>query len=626
MRIAFCLSAATAALLSALLPAPARALDADSIIFFGDSLTDEGRNGRTAPVLWAEVLRADTSITAGANYAIGGATTSNQPSATFGDSSYLGQVNSFIASGTPVTANEAAGIWIGTNNVQIGAARGVAPATIASGASADVRTGITQLVGAGVHQVALLGVYDLSLTNAFIPAGVNTLAVRDAAAAASQLYNAQLAALSVPGASIQFFNIASFIFHLQSNAAAYGFGQILPLAPGVACNAVCQQTSIFDDTIHLSAHTQTLIGDYVASGDPIYNGLAFSYGGIVDDLASSAVSAPIPQQMARAAAEGFVTSMFERLDATRYATPRGPASDPTQGRSATEVGPAAAHALQVYAYGSVDGGTIAHVGSAAGYQAGLDPTLSGVTVGADYQLTPIARVGAAFNYAHADSNLNAAIGTSTSLDAFQGALYGSLTKQAFFLDAIATGGSEDFQQTRYGTFGRLTATPNGDTFTASFRTGFLPLVGAAGFGPVRIGPVGGLSYLRTRVDGYADHEDSFYALRIDGQSVDRLEASIGGEVRLPGPLWRLLDPFLAITYERQLLRGADPITSAFASLPTQQLPATFVTDGATNAAKIVAGTDIALGPAWHATLTAFGVLGQQDINAFGVNAGLSYRF
>ena len=81
-----------------------------------------------------------------------------------------------------------------------------------------------------------------------------------------------------------------------------------------------------------------------------------------------------------------------------------------------------------------------------------------------------------------------------------------------------------------------------------------------------------------------------------------------------------------LTYERQLLRGADPITSAFASLPTQQLPATFVTDGATNAAKLAAGTDIALGAAWHATLTAFGVLGQGDINAYGVNAGVSYRF
>ena len=296
MHTAFRRTISIAALLSAaLLLAPAHALDADSIIFFGDSLTDTGRNGRTAPVIWTEILRTDTSITAGADYAIGGATTSNQPSAAFGDSSYLGQVKGFIASGTPVTANEAAEIWIGTNNIQIGAAHGVAPTTIASRASADVRAGIAQLAEAGVHRIVLLGVYDLSLTNAFILAGVDTLAVRDAAAAASQLYNAQLAALSVPGTSIQFFDVASFIYHLQSNAAAYGFQRILPLAPGVACDATCQQTSIFDDTIHLSARTQTLIGDYVASGNPIYNGLAFGYGGIVDDLAKSAVSAPIPQ-------------------------------------------------------------------------------------------------------------------------------------------------------------------------------------------------------------------------------------------------------------------------------------------------------------------------------------------
>ena len=92
------------ATLAWLIPAAARASEISSLSFFGDSLTDEGRNGRTAPVIWAGVLRNDLSITAGTNYAIGGAVTSSQPSAQFGDSSYLGQVNSFVASGTPVSA------------------------------------------------------------------------------------------------------------------------------------------------------------------------------------------------------------------------------------------------------------------------------------------------------------------------------------------------------------------------------------------------------------------------------------------------------------------------------------------------------------------------------------------
>ncbi len=134
-------SCALLAVLACLAPAVARASDISSLFFFGDSLTDEGRNGRTAPIIWAGVLRNDLSITSGANYAIGGAITSNQPSASFGDSSYLGQVNSFVASGTPVSPGATAGIWIGTNNVQLGSIQRVAPTAITTAASRDVQTG-----------------------------------------------------------------------------------------------------------------------------------------------------------------------------------------------------------------------------------------------------------------------------------------------------------------------------------------------------------------------------------------------------------------------------------------------------------------------------------------------------
>ena len=84
-------------------------------------------------MIWAQVLRNDLSITFGQNFAIGGATSGNQASALFGKSGFLGQVNSFVA-GAPYT-NAGAGVWIGTNDVQIGAAINVQPAVIAATAT-----------------------------------------------------------------------------------------------------------------------------------------------------------------------------------------------------------------------------------------------------------------------------------------------------------------------------------------------------------------------------------------------------------------------------------------------------------------------------------------------------------
>ena len=341
--------------------AAAHADPVTSYYFFGDSLTDEGRNGRTAPVIWAEVLRNDLSITSGQNFAIGGATSGNQASATFGNSGFLGQVNSFV-SGAPY-ANAAAGVWIGTDDVQLGAAH-IPAASIAATATQNVRTGLAAIVGAGVGTVSLLGVYDLSLTNAYELAGAGTPAVRGNAAQASQLYNAQLASLTVPGVTIRYYDIANFINQLQVNARAYGFTQILPLQPGQTCNATCQQTSIFADTIHLTSRTQTLIGNYVASGNPIYNSAGFTYGAIETNIASAAATAGIGQRLAGAAADRFNGSLLDRIDATRGLAPVAAGGD---GRP---------NPWTIYAYGGGAGGGLAHVGTPASFQGDLDATLT----------------------------------------------------------------------------------------------------------------------------------------------------------------------------------------------------------------------------------------------------------
>jgi uncharacterized protein YhjY with autotransporter beta-barrel domain len=602
------------AVLVGLAPSAARAYDYSSFIFFGDSLTDQGRAGQTAPVMWPAVLRTDTSITAGANYAIGGAITSNQPSAKFGDSSYLGQINSFIASGTPIQPNTAAGIWIGANNIQIGASQHVAPATIASSARADVATGIKDLVGVGVHGFLLLGVYDLSLTNAFLLAGTDTIATRSIAASASQQYNAQLAALSVPGASILYFNIANFINHLMTNPQAYGFTQILPLQPGAICNATCQRTSIFDDTIHVSAKTQALIGAYVASGDPIYNGATFTYGEIAENYASAIESAPMVAELARSAALGFVGALFDRLDLTRGLSAQ-PASAGGQGRSVASL----ANPWSVFATGSFADGTFAHVGTVTGYQNDLDYSVSGLTAGVQFDASRDLRFGAAFNYGHAESNLTATIGTTTKIDAYQGAIYGSLSYPNWFIDGIATFGADAVAQTRNGLFGPIKGNPSGDTFTASGRGGYLFKTGF-----VRVGPVLGISYSRTSFGAYAETGDPLNTIAYGSQLSNGVDGSAGIEARLADPTFWPVSPVLTVVYEHQFISRGQPIAASYVYLPTQTLP-TSVYAGVDDV-KIALGAALNLGKGWQGSLAAFGLAGLHDMYVAGVNGGLTYRF
>ncbi len=584
----------------------AHAQQVSSLYFFGDSLTDEGRNGRTAPVIWAEVLRNDLSITSGQNFAIGGATSGNQASAVFGNSGFLGQVNSFVAGG-PYT-NAGAGVWIGTNDIQLGSIAHVPAATIAATATQNVRTGLTAIGGAGVGTVSLLGVYDLSLTNAYELANAGTPAVRNNAAQASQLYNAQLASLAVPGVKVQYYDIANFINQLQVNARAYGFTQILPLQPGQTCNAVCQQTSIFDDTIHLSSRTQALIGDYVASGNPIYNAAGFTYGAIESNIASSAAAASLAQHLAGAAADQFSGSLVDRLDAIR-GLPYLPIGG--DGRPSP---------WTVYAYGGAAGGTFARVGTPASFQGDLDATLTGVTAGVEYRTSPAIRFGAAFNYAHSDVNLENTIGARSRIDSFQGALYASANYPRLFVDGIVAGGSASLDQTRDGIFGSLHASPNAGLFTATGRVGYLVPVG-----PVRVGPVGGLLYARTSVGGSTETGQAFYAVGYDRATINSFYGQGGAELRLTDPSFLLIDPFVTITYNRQFERGAGSIGSYLAFLPTQTLSGAAYSPNL-DFVKVAVGSTFDLGPRWYGTVTVFGLKGQDSLAAGGGNVGLAYRF
>ena len=432
--------------------------------------------------------------------------------------------------------------------------------------------------------------------------------MRANAAVASQLYNAQLASLAVPGVAIRYYDIADFIEQLQVNARAYGFTQILPLQPGASCDAICQQTSIFADTIHLTSHTQQLIGDYVASGNPIYNNAGFVYDAIETNIESAAAALSLGQRLAGAEAGRFAGALLDRLDATRglaYA-PVGGEGRPTP--------------WTVYAYGGASGGMLAPVGTPSSLQGDLDTTLAGVTAGAEYRASPAVRFGAAFDYAHVDANLQSTIGATARIDSFQGALYASATFPRLFLDGIVAGGSASLDQTREGIFGSLHAAPNARLFTATGRVGYLLPVG-----PVKVGPVGGLLYARTTLGGSTENGEAFYAITTEGSTTSSLYGQGGVELRLADPSFLLIDPFVTLTYNRQFDRGFGTVGSALAFLPTQALPGAVLAPSL-DFVKLAVGSTVELGPRWYGTVTAFGVKGQASLAAGGGNVGLAYRF
>jgi lysophospholipase L1-like esterase len=591
---------------------PTLANAADSYYFFGDSLTAEGAGGQTAPVMWPAVLQMNTSVFQGADFAVGGATTSG----------YLGQVNLFLNSGDSITPNSVAAIWIGTNNVQIGANQNQPVQPLVQNTIGNIRTGIQEMVNAGVSNFIILGVYDLSLANSLGPANASSWAVRSVAAAASQQFNAQLAALAVPGAHIQYFDIAAFINQMQMHPQLYGFLQILPLQPGTTCNAMCEQTSIFTDQIHLTSKTQTLIGNYIASGDPIYNGTFNNYGAIFDNLANSSASIQVSAPLARSAAVGFASIIFDRLDATResaaatqnarsqsFPLSLDPAShwsaDPTSHWSA-------------FIAGDVTGGRLLDA-SVTPNEVDLYVTAASQTAGFQYSV-PDAKAGFAFNYTYLTSKLGSTVDSTTDLNSYQAALYASLGNSTRFIDGSLIGTIDDANQTRSGSFGQFQSNQLGNSFVASIRGGFLTPVG-----PIRIGPLVGFSFGRTWFDAYQEGGGTMFSMGVFNQISDSLVGSGGIQIRAAGPSAEFFDPFFNITYEHQFPTSSPSISSYLVNLPTQQFQ-TAVAIIDPDAFKVSFGCYLNLSGAWSGFLTADGSVGVQGSYAAGASVGLTYRF
>lgn len=595
-----CLAAATLALTLCAATGRAHATSSynlTTLVFFGDSLTDEGRNGRTAPTMWSEVLRNDLSITSGTNYAIGGAITSNQPTTAFGDASYLGQINSFVSAGGATNSTTGAGVWIGTNNIWQGASNHLSATAVATSAANDVQTGITQLRAAGVSTIILLGVYDLSLTNAYKSAGTDSAAVRSSAAISSQAYNTLLQQISTTNTNVVYFNIANFINFLQQNASAYGFTRVLPLLSGQSCDATCQQTSIFSDTIHLTSRAQQLIGDYVASGNPIYNSANFTYGAIASNVISAEASVPMQSYLARSAAADLIRWNFTRLDRL--------SEEDDQRRSL----------WSIFGAMNASSDTVKNSGlSINGTQ-----SIVGLTSGVDFQASQAVHVGSLVNYAHSEADLRSSVSSLTKLDAFQFAGYATVSTPYGYVHALAGAGYDSLWQERRGSFGQISSSPSGTSYFAAVQTGRL-----FDFDMIRVGPLAGLSYIVSNVGSYTETGSTYANMTVGSQASRSLNGSVGIEMRPGKGFGWAFDPSLTVSYEHEFLKSGQTVSTGFAYLPTQTLPVSTITG--TNAVRADFGLNYAIKDGFDIAVDANGVLAQSGNRSIGGSLRGNYRF
>jgi uncharacterized protein YhjY with autotransporter beta-barrel domain len=342
---------------------------------------------------------------------------------------------------------------------------------------------------------------------------------------------------------------------------------------------------------------------------------------------SNIVMAPdtiaVQPDIVKATASGFTSSLLGRLGGTRQLVAVAGIAVSTddddgpmglgKGRN-SRTGPPAR--LTTFAMGSLFGGDRGETTELAGYE--YDATAG--TAGFEYSVNRNLIVGLAANYTTTNADLTS--DAHIDLDAAQVAAYWSYATRHMFADLLFGIGAHDIGLVRPGVVDAVRSETDAITIALAARGGYLFDVGK-----VRAGPIGGLTYIRARVDGYAEKGDPLLTFDVASQTFDSLTGHIG--LRFLAPFKAgdsLVVPFLNVTLEHQLGDDTRVLTASLTQAPLLPILSSVSNFDARTYGKVEGGMTFQLNPGLGATIGGSSTFTRDDARDFTFNAGLNLRF
>ena len=211
---------------------------------------------------------------------------------------------------------------------------------------------------------------------------------------------------------------------------------------------------------------------------------------------------------------------------------------------------------------------------------GFDFSTAGLTAGADYRFTDNVVVGAAFGYLRTKID-RAGIVSDSSINGYSLSVYGTYyIKDELYVDSILTYGRNDYGIDRRSerlassgsgtTVDRITASTDGDQFSASASGGYDFRTGGFSFGPT-----GRVTYIRVHIDGFSEHGPvGSNAARIQDQTVESLTTALGGQATYAiSTAWAVLLPLVSAEWEHEFKGDRRVLAGSLVSGPATLLTA-----------------------------------------------------
>jgi outer membrane lipase/esterase len=529
-------------LFSWLLPIPVVAQSIDGVTTFGDSLSDNGNafqatggtvppsppyfNGRfsNGPV-WIENFTSGLKLSTGAsnNFAFGGATSGTANTVNNALPGLTTELDRFLLASPRVNPNQLFVVWIGANDYLGG---GVTNPAIVVG---NISTSLQRLTGAGAQQLIVpnlpdLGKIPVGAANPIQSAGLSQLTAAHNSALRTSL---QTLSQNNPNVSIVPTDLASLFSSVIANPARFGFVDVTQPCLNMATGAVCANpdTNLFWDPLHPTAAGHRLIGAY----------------------ALDTVIAP-------------------RTISTQVETAFGIASQPTRdlnNRLLTlrTTNPQPNSKVSVFVNGDINYGDRTTTDNNTGFRI----ETKGVTVGADYSLSPNIIVGVAYSSANTNNQLNDNRGKVTVSNSSL-SVYGSYNQAKFYTDVLLNYGWNDFKIDRniqVPGFTQANGNPNGTQLSARLNSGY-----DLGSNGLSFGPIAGIRYTKIKIHGYTEQNGDILNLKVNPQEADSLILNLGAQISYPfKTTFATISPYFAANFEHEFAQNDRQVVTELVTQP-----------------------------------------------------------
>jgi outer membrane lipase/esterase len=542
-----------------------------------------------------------------ANFAIGGATSGSTNVVGPGIPGFTQEWQGFVGAGMRIAPTDLVEISVGGNDARAYWLGGGTLAGVPAAATVSVNqtlAGINALVGAGARNL----VFTTGDVGQLPEAAGNPAAATGTAF--SQNYNTQmqvaLAAIARSGVRVELVDIAAIGNLIKANPARYGVANVgaCPLAC-IGNPALQNQYLFYFDGVHLTSLGFTIVGEY-----------------IVNRLNAPLTFAP-QGDLAMNSAMGFASTLFGKLDMFRE----------TYGFMPSTMNAYAAYTKAPYLkappappvnpwsfYMLGNGGVSDRQTTVASNGFNLDSV--GGTIGTEYRLSNNAFVGGAFDYSNPKARMFNNAGT-TDVNSYQFGVYSAWTNTHFFAQGLATYGWQNYRNTRPGVVDTITSNPDGTSFVVAGKVGYLFDAGKA-----QVGPIGGLTYARVKVNGYTENGDPVLNLMVGQQTAEALIGSVGVQFRAPFTVnGRIISPYINLTADDDLIGNGRIIQYGATSAPLIINNWAIPNSASQHVYGRVAGGVVA--PVTNNVALTFNVartVGQQGGDDFYGNGGLNISF